>query len=139
MKVSENLKINQLRKIAGDLGLSAGGSKKELVKRINGAKPTQDSKPEDHFRTEIARVADILVDYPAAISVGLRKVDGRHAYQFIDQTPGAQEAREKIIEILGDLWQSGAYNYEQLARALRVKVIDIQGVLDVEFSHKNNL
>jgi Glu-tRNA(Gln) amidotransferase subunit E-like FAD-binding protein len=138
MQVSMNLKINQLRKIAGDMGLSAGGSKEELVERINNAQ-SQPATPNDHFRTEIARVADILVDYPEAITVRLSKVSGRHVYQFADQSQAGTQAREKISEILGNLWQSGAYNFEEIARALRVQPLDIQGLIDVEFANKNNL
>ena len=49
------------------------------------------------------------------------------------------KSRKELRKILNDLWGSGAYNFEQFAKSLRVDTTLIQSLIDEEFVAKHNL
>lgn len=87
----------------------------------------------------IRAVSSLLVDNPQSLTVALVKEDGRSVYRFVEDSGSARTIRRKARKLLKDLWQAGAYNYTQLAEKLRVSDLDIQGLIDDEFSERNGL
>lgn len=96
--------------------------------------------PEENFEKTISNINRLLIKNARPVQVQLLKNAGdSHFYQFADNTDQAKETREAVREQLQSLWQSGAYNYQDLADALRLNTLDIQGLLDDEFRRKKNL
>lgn len=42
----------------------------------------------------------------------------------------SKKARVRLRQILNDLWQSGAYNYEEFAKSLRIDSVTVQALID---------
>ncbi len=75
-----------------------------------------------------------LLEEPTALNISLKKKeDGSHFYSWDNTSLKAINTRRAIRKILSSLWQSGAYNYDKIADALRVDVLSIQGLIDESF------
>lgn len=96
--------------------------------------------PEELFEQTISNINRLLIKSAKPVQVNLYKNAGEaHFYQFADNSEQAKEIRKEVRKQLQDLWQSGAYNYQQFANALRLNTLDIQGLMDDEFRRKKNL
>ncbi|HEY9658627.1 MAG TPA: hypothetical protein V6C65_09265, partial [Allocoleopsis sp.] len=56
-----------------------------------------------------------------------------HYYMFVNNDKTSTDVRAKVREIMLETWSKGAYNYDQLARQLRVQPLDIQMLIDQEY------
>lgn len=81
----------------------------------------------------LTQVNQILVDVPDAMSVDLMSVEGNVRTGFVNQSKEGKAARKKIRVILVAMWQGGAYNYETIAKKLRVSDQDVAAMLDEQF------
>jgi len=63
----------------------------------------------------------------------------RDGYSWIINSPEAKRMRAEIRTQLEIAWQSGALNYEMIAKKLRIPDISIRALLDDEFIAANNL
>lgn len=96
------------------------------------------------FNETIMEVNKLLIGHADAVRVGLFKAapgtEGpSHYYKFIANSNADRQARNQIRQVLNNLWQSGAYSFHQIAEALRLDDMDIQGLMDEEFIRNNNL
>lgn len=60
-------------------------------------------------------------------------------YRWMDQTKSGVSARQEIREGIKEIWDSGAYNYEQIAKALRIGPLSVRAMLDQEFIEQMGL
>lgn len=85
------------------------------------------------FDGAITEVNSALLKCPDALSIYLTKKEGRHCYLWSNQSAKAKGVRNEVKKILSTLWQSGAYNYQQIADILRVDITSIRALLDADF------
>lgn len=137
---SNDFTFLEVKRMAESVGVAPIGSKEEILARVDKAREIKQSQRVEEVKNGVGRVGDILIQHPLAMSVELVKDDtGKSFYRFQDNSRDAGEARDKIREILTELWQSGAYNYDMIARQLRVSSLDVQAMIDVSFSDKHRL
>lgn len=84
----------------------------------------------------ISQAASLMVENPRVLNISLKKIEGKHTYNWEENDTKSKETRKQIKEILQKLWQSGSYNYQQIAEKLRVDVLAVQGLLDEDFLFK---
>lgn len=86
----------------------------------------------------VKEVGAILAEYPDAMTIERIKKDDKYFYVWVDKK---SKARKEIAKILHNLWQNSLdkFNYMELSRRLRVKVVDVQGILDADFIEDHNL
>jgi hypothetical protein len=96
---------------------------------------------DSNFNEAIKKVFDLMTtaNTPFCLSVELVMEDGKNRYRFIDETTAGKDTRKKIKKILSDMWQGGAYNYDQIARYLRISDLDVSMILDDELARKRGL
>lgn len=63
----------------------------------------------------------------------------RDAYSWADPSGEAVEKREEIRSLLRSAWQSGALNYDMIAKALRIPDISVQALIDEPFIETHQL
>lgn len=92
-----------------------------------------------HFMEAMQKANTVLLESPSCIAIDLIKVDGNSMFGWLDKSTVAKKGRTDLRKILNSMWQEGNYNYEQIARGLRVDVQTVQGLMDEEFIHKYSL
>lgn len=97
------------------------------------------AKKADSFTATIVKCSELLVKRPQAATLELRKEDGKSFYAWVDNTIAARGVRAKLRKLLKALWQSGAYNYQKIADAIRLQVLDVQGLLDDQFRESKGI
>ncbi len=96
------------------------------------------------FGEGIVKISGYLADVPDAVSIGIiarPNTDGgsERVYAFLNTSPAAKEVREKVAEVLKEVYQNGAYNVVQFATALRIDEKAVQGLIDEEFIERQGL
>ena len=91
------------------------------------------------FDGVIADASRLLSSAPFALEIENRVVDGRNQYTWQDQSIKARGVRAKIRKMLKTLWQSGGFNYDQIATSLRVDSISVFAILDDEWREKHGI
>ena len=94
---------------------------------------------EEKLNEAVREVSELLVKEPQALTLLLTNKDGRSAYSWAVNTPKARGIRSKAKKILETLWQSGDYNFEEIAVKLRVQPLDVQTLLDEQFRQNHNI
>lgn len=84
-------------------------------------------------------INQLIITSPHALTLQLVNEDKGHRYTWRDKSATSEEIRLQAREILLVLWQSGAYNYQQIADVLRITVQDVIGLMDEQFREKNRL
>ncbi len=103
-------------------------------------KPSEEKTEEKvDIVAEIQKVNEVLIECSDAMTVVLRKVDGSDRYVFENRSQEAAKARKKIREILRNVYQNGVFNYDELAKKLRVQSLDIFGSIDDQFIEEKGL
>lgn len=110
---------------------------------------TENKKPPvDLFKEAMQSINVQLAEFAGALEVVKTKKDvqvdentvvTRDAYSWVLKGKDVAKARAEMKAALVAAWQSGAYNYEQIARALRIDDISIRALLDEEFIENNGL
>ncbi len=114
----------------------------EVVTPKSEEKPKAGKKAEvaDYsFNTVIRAVSSLLVDAPQALTVVLMKEGDRSVYRHVEDTAVARKVRREARKLLRSMWAAGAYNYHEIAAALRVEDLDVQGLIDEEFAERSGL
>jgi len=94
----------------------------------------------DPFNEAITEISAMLVKAPRALTLGkFMTAEGKHYYNFTDTTKSAISLREKVRKILTLMWGGGAYNYQQIADALRIETLDVQGLIDEQFIQREGV
>mgnify|MGYP005851175669 CR=1 FL=1 len=91
----------------------------------------EEKKAVPTLRDAVVKISDLLLKKPTALNISLVKEEDEHTYRWLENGDVARRIRREAREILLDLWQhGGAFNYQQLADALRVDVLAIRALLD---------
>ena len=94
---------------------------------------------EERLNEAVKQVSELLVNEPQAMTLVLVNKDGRSHYEWAVNSVKARSIRKKIKAILETLWQSGDYNFEEIATKLRVQALDVQALLDEQFRTHHNI
>lgn len=87
----------------------------------------------------VSKVNELLVSCPDALTCVLLKGENGSYYTWANNDINAKKVRKQAKEILEQVWQANATNFETLARMLRVSDLDIQAILDDEWRLKHGL
>lgn len=164
----EEAPMSELWQIAKSLGISKEGKKEDLIARIREARseqhdggeedtpvshpnesprPQVTGGPQAQFRAAMQGINMALADHPGVLDIVKVKktfVSGdsemvRDAYSWAVVSPAHNKVRQKVRFVLEAAWQSGALNYEMIAKALRLPDVSVQALLDTEFIEANGL
>ena len=87
------------------------------------------------FVEAIQKANIVLLTTPEAIELST----DHNEVRWSTMSAPAKKARVEIRKILNDLWQSGAYNYDEIAKSLRVGSIIIQALIDEQYIEAKGL
>lgn len=90
-------------------------------------------KPE--YLSAIQSAQTVILNNPECIEY----IEDQSGVRWSYSSASMVKSRKELRKILNDLWGSGAYNYEQFAKSLRVDTTTIQALIDEEFVSKHNL
>ena len=91
--------------------------------------------PKQLFVEAIQEANTIILNTPEILEMNQDK----NAFFWVTQNSSVNKARRELRNLLQQLWQNGAFNYEQLARSLRVDTQTVQALMDEEFISKHGL
>lgn len=80
-----------------------------------------------------------ILTTPSCIAFDLVKTPEGATFAWLDTTAPAKKARKELRDTLQQMWQSGAFNYEQIASGLRLSEQQVQALMDEEFITKYSL
>lgn len=89
----------------------------------------------DTFVSAIQAANTVLLTTPEAVDLDTDK----NSIRWSINSAATIKARKDLRKILGDLWQSGAYNYEQIAKSLRLSEFIVQALMDEQFIEAKGL
>lgn len=87
------------------------------------------------FMEGMQKANTVLLEHPEAIALDL--VGG--AFIWLNTSAATKKARKELREVLTETYQSGAFNYEQFAKGLRIDTQTVQALMDEEFIDKHSL
>ena len=91
----------------------------------------EEKKAVPTLRDAVIKISDLLLKRPNALNINLVKEENGHNYRWLENGDASRRIRKEAREILSDLWRNGgAFNYQQLADALRVDVLAIRALID---------
>jgi hypothetical protein len=92
--------------------------------------PLQKAGPKE----ALMKIYEMTIGNPSALVTELFSEPGQSSYyDYVDKSSEAVKIRKEAKKMLADIWGGGCYNYQQLADALRVSTLSIQGLIDQDF------